>query len=230
MSSIAIITALDRELTPLVRHWQWQTFTYEGQSFRVYQHENVVAVAGGIGARAATAVARAMVAQYNPQWLVSAGVAGGLQRSVKVGTVIVPSVIVDSATGSEYRFAGGNGVLVTASEIVDAASKRALAEKFDALAVDMEAAAVAEVARQENIGFRCLKAVSEGADFVMPPLNRFVGKDGRFRTARFVGWAVVHPSWWPGIAALARNTDLAAKSLCNCLKRISCSRDLEMQA
>ena len=228
MSKTAIIAALDRELAPLVRHWQSFPFNYNGHNFCAYEHENMVAVAGGIGPAAATVAARAMVDQYRPQVLISAGVAGALLQSLKVGSVITPNVIIDSATGTEYRSDLGRGVLVTESKIAGAASKQMLIERFQASAVDMEAAAVAAVAQQEGIAFRCIKAISDNADFVMPPLNQFVDDKGGFRTTVFVAWAAFRPQHWLGILTLARNTRRAAKTLCEYLKDTG-SQALEIQ-
>lgn len=220
MSSVAIIAAMDRELAPLVVDWQSHRIDHNGRNFRVYEQEGYVAVAGGIGRRAAATVARTVIGRYHPRLLISAGVAGALNHDLKVGALVTPNVIIDSSTGVEYPSENGSGVLVTASEIVDRTAKRALAEKFHAVAVDMEAAAVAVVAQQERIPFCCVKAISEEADFAMPPLNQFVDQEGQFHIIKFLLWAISRPWWWPGIAALGRNTDRAATTLCEYLKNI----------
>ena len=218
MSKIAIIAALERELRPLVRSWKPATLTHNGRSFPAYQHEDLVALIGGIGCHAAQLAAQAAVAQYAPQMLISAGVAGALMRSLKVGNIITPNVIMNSASGTEYRCDQGGGILVTAGEIAGNTSKQALVEKFHALAVDMEAAAVAEVAKNARIGFRCVKAISDEADFLMPPLQRFVDAEGNFQTSRFLAWAALRPQYWPRVAALARNSKHAAQALCEWLR------------
>lgn len=219
MSSIAIIAALDRELSPLVRGWKTASFTHNGRNFQVYEDAGRVAVAGGIGCRAAQAAALAVVAQYRPQVLISAGLAGALIHSLKVGSVITPNVIVDAASGKEYRSETGGGVLVTTGEVATSASKPMLVEEFHALAVDMEAAAVAQIAQQAGISFRCVKAISDEAAFVMPPLNKFVDAEGRFQNGRFAAWAMVRPQWWPATMALMRNSSRAARTLCNWLRQ-----------
>ncbi len=221
MSKTAIIAALDRELAPLVRNWQSLTFSYSGHEFRAYEHDNMAAVAGGVGPAAATVATRAMIARYHPQALISAGVAGALLRTLKVGAVITPNVIVDSSTGTEFRSDIGGGILVTASQVAGAAAKQMLVDKFHASAVDMEAAAVAEVAQQEGISFRCVKAISDEADFVMLPLDQFVNEAGRFLTGKFLAWAVFRPGRWGAILALARNTKRASKALCEHLQAMS---------
>lgn len=218
MSTVAIVAALDRELTPLVRNWQTRSFSHKKRNYRVYECTGFVAVAGGIGCEAAGAAARALVAEYRPQVLVSAGVAGATQAELRAGTVITPATIIDSRTGEEYHSESGNGILVTTDEVADQELKQQLAQRFSACAVDMEAAAVAAIAQQEAIHFRCIKAISDEAGFRMPPVNQFVDQDGQFQAARFAGWAALRPMRWADIAALARNTRCASKALCNHLK------------
>src|SRR5215470_9686457 len=103
MSTVGIIAALDRELASLVCDWQSVSFMHSGRNFRAYQKGDVVAMAGGIGPPAAARAARAMVAHYKPQLLISAGLAGALLHTLKVGSVLTPNVIIDAATATEYR-------------------------------------------------------------------------------------------------------------------------------
>lgn len=216
---IAIITALERELQPLIRGWNTTELRFQGRTWRIYQRDDVIAAAGGIGAKAAEITARGIVNQYHPELLISAGFAGALIRSLKVASVITPNVIVDAATGNEYRCETGGGILVTAGEIASGDSRQELVEKFHGLAVDMEAAAVAEVAQTARIGFRCVKAISDEAHFSLPPMNRFVGTDGHFQTGKFMAFAAMRPWIWPKVVALARNGNRAARALCHWLSR-----------
>ena len=225
MSTVAIIAALDRELAPLVRHWKPISFTHNGRNFQAYESTGMVAIAGGIGCRAAQAAAQAVVAQCKPQVVISAGLAGALIHSLKVGSVITPNVIVDAASGKEYRSESGGGVLVTTGAVATSISKPKLVEEFHALAVDMEAAAVAQAAEQAGISFRCVKAISDEAAFVMPPLNKFVDAEGRFQNGKFAAWAMVRPQWWPATMALMRNSSRAAEALCNWLRQNAVSNN-----
>jgi adenosylhomocysteine nucleosidase len=223
MNTIAIIAALDRELNPLVSGWKRSAVVLHGKTFRVYEHENLVAVASGIGCRAAESAARAIVAQYRPQALISAGLAGGLIRSLKVGCIVTPNVIMDAFNRNEYRCTLGEGliaggVLVSAREIAGPQSKQKLVEDFHALAVDMEAAGVAEVARDAEIGFCCVKAISDESSFPMLPLNQFVSAEGSFLTGKFALWAALRPWIWPRVIALGRNSNRATQALCDWLK------------
>jgi nucleoside phosphorylase len=223
MSKLAIIAAMERELAPLIRGWKRATLASGNKKLTLFESDGVFAVIAGIGCKNAENAARAAVAQYRPTLLISAGLAGALIRSLKVGSVFAPSVVVDATDGAEYRCtADGNhvsgGVLVSAREIAGAEAKRELVRRFHGLVVDMEAAGVAKVAQQERIGFRCVKAISDEADFAMPPMGQFVNTAGEFQSAMFALWAALRPWQWARVAMLARNSKHAAEVLCNRLR------------
>jgi adenosylhomocysteine nucleosidase len=223
MSKIAIIAAMEREIAPLVRGWQRGTLPSGERKFVVFDRDGVVAVVSGIGCKNAELAARAVVEQHRPSLLISVGLAGALIRSLKVASVFTPNVVVDAVDGAEYRCAAdpnhvSGGVLVTAPEIAGTEAKAELVNRFHGLVVDMEAAGVARVAQQEQIGFRCVKAISDEADFVMPPMGKFLNAAGEFQSGKFALWAALRPWQWPGIAALARNSKHATDALCNRLR------------
>jgi adenosylhomocysteine nucleosidase len=253
--TVGIIMALERELHPLVEAGGWTRTDLAccSRSLPCYESGNRVAVAGGIGCKQAEAAARAVVEKYRPQILISAGLAGALIPGLKVASIVTPNVIVDAATGAEYRCNrtsttetlrhGENGDnrtgegtstparatparsgdpgacatrncrLVSASEVAGAQSKANLAERFHALAVDMEAAGVARVAQECNAGFLCVKAISDEFDFSLPPLNRFVDDEGNFKTGSFAAWTVLRPQHWPKVLELSRNSARALRAL-----------------
>ncbi len=224
MSTIAIIAAMEREISPLVRGWQRVMLSSSEKNFMLFQRDGVLAVVSGIGCKNADLATRAIVAQYRPTLLISVGLAGALIRSLKIGSIFTPNVVVDAADGAEYRCAADSnhvsgGVLVSSGEVAGVEAKRALVNRFHGLVVDMEAAGVARIAQQEQIGFRCVKAVSDEADFVMPPMGQFLNAAGEFQSGRFALWAAVRPWQWARIMALARNSKRATESLCNRLEK-----------
>ncbi|HEV7675759.1 MAG TPA: hypothetical protein VGQ12_14610 [Candidatus Angelobacter sp.] len=224
MSKIAIIAAMEREISPLVRGWQRTALPSGDRKFALFERDGVLSVVSGIGCKNAELAARAVVAQYRPAILVSAGLAGALIRSLKVGSIFMPNVVVDAANGVEYRCTMdanhvSGGVLVSSGEIAGTEAKRELVNRFHGLVVDMEAAGVAKVAQQEQIGFRCVKAISDEADFPMPPMGQFLTAAGEFQGGRFALWAALRPWHWARIAALARNGKRATESLCNWLRK-----------
>jgi adenosylhomocysteine nucleosidase len=224
MNRIAIIAALDREIAPFVRGWTRSALHHQHREFVCYRKDELTVVIGGIGSRQAELAARAAVAELQPQALVSAGLGGAIIRTLKVGSIFIPNLIVDAATRTEYRCNTGaglasGGILVSVSEIAGPESKQSLADQFHALVVDMEAAAVARVASEKKTGFFCVKAISDELDSRLPPLNRFVNGSGRFQTSRFVTWAVLRPQWWAATVRLARDSQWATRAVCDWLGR-----------
>jgi adenosylhomocysteine nucleosidase len=220
---IALVAAMERELGPLTREWSLSTIHVAGRSLICHENGEMVAVFSGIGCRRAEEAARGVVEKYQPSALVSAGVAGALIPSLKAGHVVLPNVIVDAASGTEYRsrLGGeviGGGVLVSNYEIAGLKAKPELVECFHALVVDMEAAGVAKVAMENELGFRCVKAVSDESDFDMPALEKFVNREGVIETGRLVRWALLRPQHWPAMIALGRNSHKAIRALCQWLR------------
>lgn len=223
MSKVVIIAAMERELAPLVRGWKKATLSSGDRKFTVFESDGAIAVIAGIGCRNAEQAARAAVQQYRPALLISAGLAGALIRSLKAGSVFTPSVVVDAADGAEYRCVADSnhvsgGILVSSGEIAGAQAKSELVTRFHGLVVDMEAAGVAKVAQQEQIGFRCVKGISDEADFAMPTMARFIAADGSFQSGRFAAWAAVRPWQWARVAELAANSRRATAALCERLR------------
>ena len=214
-----IIAALERELAPLVRGWNCVRLAHDGHNYQVFLQDDLAAVAGGIGSVAAGKAARAMVARYKPELLISAGLAGALVPDLKIGSVVTPRVIIDAATATEYRCEEGDGVLVSGGRIADSQEKLALATKFHARCVDMEASGVAAVAKETGIQLRCVKAISDEVDSALPPLNQFVNGDGRFHTGKFIAWTALRPHYWGRTLALGRNSSRATQALCAWLRK-----------
>jgi adenosylhomocysteine nucleosidase len=222
MSKTVIIAAMERELAPLVNGWEKGTLSSGGKTFTLFENDGVIAIISGIGCKNAALAASTVVEKFHPSILMSVGLAGALIRSLKVGSIFTPNVVVDASDSAEYRCAADSsrisgGVLVSTAEIAGAESKKQLVQGFHALVVDMEAAGVARVAQAANIDFRCVKAISDEADFAMPPMSRFLTADGAFQTGKFAFWAALRPWQWLRVAALARNSGRATRALCGWL-------------
>jgi len=216
---IAVVAALQREISPLLTGWRAVMHELDDRQFRFFENDLAVAVCGGIGPDAARRAAQAAVAVYQPQLLLSAGFAGALNQQLKVGQVFWPRVVIDAADGSRTEAASGQGTLVSFSSVAGSGQKTRLAVAYGAQAVDMEAAAVARTARANGVAFAAVKAISDEASFEMPDMSRFVTQDGQFRFAALIASAVVRPWLWPAFFRLGRNSGKASRALCDELQR-----------
>jgi len=217
VAKIAIVAALEREVRPLVRHWRENRQESAGRQFTFFEKNATVVVCGGIGAEAARRATEAVLQLYRPALVVSAGFAGGLQAGMKVGQVLSPRLVIDASDGSRIDTGVGEGALVSFGAVAGAAQKAMLAKAYGAQAVDMEAAAVARGAEAHGVRFMACKAISDARDSPMPPVERFVGPDGQFRTARFAMHVALRPWLWNRVRRLAQNSAVASRRLCDAL-------------
>jgi len=225
MPRVGIVTAMAREVWPLIRDWRknphpWQNRPRVGHPPVFLEGENAVLLCGGIGYEAGKRAAEAVIEYAKPSYLIATGLAGGLKPDWTLGRTMVAAEVVDEATGRRFKTAYGEGTVVSSRELARAHKKQELASRFGADVVDMEGAAVAEVAEAHGLPFLAVKAVSDEKDFELPPLQGFVDASGGFQSARFGFWAAWHPQWWPAIAQLKRNSDRAAAALAEKLKEV----------
>jgi nucleoside phosphorylase len=225
MPKVGIVTAMATEVWPLIRDWKknphpWQRQPRVGLPQKFFENDDAVLLCGGIGYEAGKRAAEAVIEYAKPSYLIATGLAGGLKPEWTLGRTMVAAEVLDEATGRRFKTAYGEGTVVSSREIARAGKKRELASRFAADLVDMEGAAVAEVAEAHGLPFLAVKAVLDEMDFEFPPLQEFVDAEGRFQGARFGFWAAWHPQWWPAIAQLKKRSDVAAAALAEKLREV----------
>jgi len=222
MPKIAIIAAMEREVRPLIRNWKVRTIEHSGRRYRLFENvsENGSAalVCGGIGAEEARRATEAIIHEISPTLVVSVGFAGALDTSLKVGDVLRPRTVIGVAAGARIEIESGQGILVSSATVASKDQKSRLAKSYNAIAVDMEAAAVAQGAEARGVEFAAVKAISDAADFSMPArMDCFVAADGTFRSAKFASHVALRPWLWGTTITLARNSAKASHALCDAL-------------
>jgi len=225
---IAIIAALEREVRPLLKDRGWQLSPSLRAGHRCYESERAIVVCAGIGGEAARRACEQLLQVTRPAMLISAGLAGAMVPSWKVGELMVPETIISSGCGApvEVRLRAQvpalapRGALFSGPGIAGVEGKRLLAEQYRAELIDMESASVAAAANAHEIPFAAIKAVSDEYDFPVPDMEAFVDGEGRFHSGRFVLHAACRPQLWPVISRLASNTRRASDSLCQALREL----------
>ncbi|HEV8524720.1 MAG TPA: phosphorylase [Terriglobales bacterium] len=214
---IGIVAALEREVWSLIKYWSKRRVQDGGNEYELFDNGHAVLVCSGIGRGPARVGAEALIKHVPVGLMISAGYAGALASGIAAGAPFVPAEVVDAESGARYNTRGGNGVLLSAGHVLGKEEKAQLALQYGAQAVDMEAATVAEVARERGIGFHAIKAISEEKDFDMPPVEKFVDERGRFQTGRFVLHTAVRPAGWAAAGQLAAKAARASRTLCDLL-------------
>ncbi len=204
------------EVAPLIGSLQPQ----QVDGVDLFALPNALIAVGGIGQKFARRAAKVAIEVAQPKLLVSAGMVGAISPGLKVGDVGRVREVVDVATGARYPGSSdGEWILATSQDVSDAADKQQLSTKFGADVVDMEAAAVAQVAKERGLRFAAIKSISDDAEFDMPPLNRFID-DGKFDTRRFLVYVALHPRWWGTLGKIKKNSEIASANLCRAVEHL----------
>src|SRR5205814_7432868 len=198
---VGIVAALRREIAPLVRQRRTVCLAQPNGRILIFEYDGWVAGCGGIGREAAQAVSKVLIDEYGVNALISCGLAGGLTSQMKLAQTFVAGRVIDATSGKEWSNAAGAVALVSFPSILGPRQKRELASKFSAQAVDMEAAAVAEVASQAGVPFVALKSISDELDFPMPPLESFVKDNGSLAVPHLLLFLMFRPWHWPAVLA-----------------------------
>ena len=177
--------------------------------------------ANGVGRRAAAAAARAIAGANPVAALVSTGFAGALAPDYKVGDLFVAQRVIGGGVGYSGRLPAcpngscRRGTLLTVDRVVQSAEeKRRLAASSGAQAVDMEAAAVAEVAAERSLPFYCVRALSDDAEAAFPiDFNRALRADGSFSITDILRQVGLSRARRRQLARLKRDGERAARSL-----------------
>ena len=218
-AEIGIVAAMQMEIRSLVSSWNRETISRNGRSFTFSRHDNVVATCCGPTAVNAAASANLLVETYAPEMLISVGFSGALVSHCRVPDIIVPGQVIDSATGKSFNTVCGTDVLVTTNKVAGTMDKAQLASRWSAVAVDMEAAAVAEIAQARGCQFAAVKAISDDAITEMDFVGRFVEPSG-FRTGAFLAYIAPRPRLWSAVRQLRINSERASSNLSSTLATI----------
>jgi len=182
----------------------------------------------GMGMQAAAAAALGL-AESGVAALAIYGVAGALDPGLASGALVCPRVVLDehgahylSDAGWRLRLTtrlGGQTLLdhplLTVSEpLLTLQSKTEAWRKFKAGVVDMESAAVAEVANAQGLPFLALRAIADNAqDSIPPSLADAVDPWGRARPAAVATALLRHPQLIPQLPHLAGSMNRACATL-----------------
>ena len=195
----------------------------------------------GMGRDRATRAARELV-DAGAEALLSWGTAGALDPALTEGTVLLATEVMshDERSGLETHFGTAlpwrkrlkdalavhgrtiEGTLLTAAALIATAeSKARLFRRTGAVAVDMESAAVAEVAAAAALPFMVIRVIVDTAQDTLPDaLVQMIDAElrGERRRSRLVLPLLRAPAQWRQLARLVRQSRSAGRSLRSCAR------------
>jgi len=199
-------------------------------------------VQGGIGRENAIKAASCLLESTSVDLLISAGVAGGIRQGIHVGDLIVAERVgytrQDDFDGNELQLESefvckkeivqlarelSNGLesrlhfgnLLTVDKVISQASiKRKIGEQNSFLAVEMESAAVAEVACEKGVEFAAIRSISDDIDDDLQlDYDNIISDEGKIKVTSIALGVLKNPQSLALLSRLNKQTKTAAKSL-----------------
>jgi adenosylhomocysteine nucleosidase len=180
---------------------------------------------GGIGSEAARAAAKHLL-ESGADALVSWGLAGGLDPALEAGAVLLPAEILDGrgrrfpthplwreSVGVALGGLAASGTLLTSPVPLTSVDAKRAAHGAGAAAVDMESAAIAEVASSAGVPFIAVRVVVDTARDAVPAAVAAAGGSGRLELGRLLIGLLGSPGEIPALLRLARRYRSAVRSL-----------------
>ncbi|HEX9546078.1 MAG TPA: hypothetical protein VF942_02010 [Acidimicrobiales bacterium] len=218
---VALLAPMPSELRPLIRPFHLRRATgdkdvYEGSLGAT----RVTAMRTGMGMRSAAGVTERILDRARPDHVIVVGVAGGIDERLAIGDVITPVVVIDGATGNEYRPTDqlrtttgqpASGALHTSDELIVDAERLADLARRGVIALDMETAAVAAVCQQRGCPWSVFRAISDRVSdgIVDTDIFKLAGPDGSPRMGAVAAFVLRHPGRIGHLARLGRDLQKA---------------------
>ncbi len=234
---IAIIGAIKDEIAGIKNQMQitdtlrWQS---GNASVGEWQGVPIVLVRSGMGCDSAKLALAEIAGKYDLECVISIGYAGALDPALQVGELVVADQVVYDVTSKTYSLdeeligampEAHRGTLLTVGEVVATPpEKKALREKYSAVAVDMETSALAEEAEARHLPFASVRAITDTANQELIDCSHLVAEDGDVSKFK-AGWHILtHPGDLKGMIELGQHAKIATANLTAFLRKRMSSR------
>ena len=211
-------------IVPLALERQCLSVSHESESGPVMD-----VFQSGQGAANAQRAARAALA-HGATALMSVGVAGALVPDLDAGDAIVPAFVIDAHTARRIDCSAGwssalrdriksackvsDGAILGVSDVLTSpTAKHAAANRYAAVACDMESAAIAAVAADAGAHFCALRIISDTYQDKLPDgVGDWVDDTGKARVLPVLG-ELRSPARWRGVVTMISRFHMAQRRL-----------------
>ena len=179
----------------------------------------MIATTIGVGPEEAARATEQILSRVSVDHVVVCGIAGGVGPHRDIGSMVVPDLVIDGTTRTEFRPDALNGVpplgtLLTVGELIldSAALDRLAAEGI--VAVDMESSAVGEVCGRLGYPWSVFRSISDNAGdgVVDDSVLGLLREDGSVDVRAAIRLILTHPGRIPRLARLAKDSSIAARA------------------
>jgi adenosylhomocysteine nucleosidase len=218
--AIAFVCAMPMELSPLVKKLSLTKSDIDGVTVHrgTLAGRDVVAIVTGMGTKLATEATERLLDATSVDRVMVVGIAGALENETPIGTLMLPEVVVNSATGTEYhpeplgegtphgKMSTGDTLQTDPDDIADLRAK-------GVVSLEMETAAIAESCERRGIPWSVFRAISDRpSDHIDEEVFRLSNQDGTPNAKAVAAYFAKHPGRIPKMAKVAKGAKLATKT------------------
>jgi len=209
------------ELSPLVKKLALNKTEMGGVTVQagMLDDQPVVAIVTGMGTKLATEGTERLLDAVPVERVVVVGITGAVENETPIGTLILPEVVVNSATGAEYRpeplgMGSPSGKMWTGDELLVEPDVLADLRSKGVVSLDMETAAIAESCERRGISWSVVRVISDRASdgTVDEEVFRLSNQDGTPNGRAVARYFLKHPGRIPQMVRLAKGAKLATKT------------------
>ena len=178
----------------------------------------VVTIVTGMGTKSATEGTTRLLDAVPVDRVVVVGITGAVENDTPIGTLILPEIVVDSATGSEHRPAplgsgARRGKMWTTDVLITDPDELAGLRADGVVSLDMETAAIAEVCEARRIPWSVFRVISDRASDGSVDQETFElsNQDGTPRPGAVAKYFLTHPGRIPTMMKMAKGAKLATQ-------------------
>jgi len=209
------------ELRPLAKRLRLEKAEIAGVPVRSGRigDRRVVATVTGMGTKLAREGTERLLDAVQVDEVVVVGITGAVDDETPIGTLILPEVVVNSATGAEYRPAPRaegtpRGKMWTTDGLTTDLAELAELRARGVVSLDMETAAIAELCESRGIPWSVFRVISDRATdgSINDEVFHLSHQDGTPNKQAVALYFLKHPTHVARMAELAKSSRLAAET------------------
>lgn len=179
----------------------------------------VVAISTGMGTALATQRTDRLLDALAVDRVVVVGITGAVEDHTPIGTLVVPEIVVDAATGTEHRPSAlgdtiPSGKMWTTDQLIVEPDILSGLRAQGVVSLDMETAAIAAACDRRGTPWSVFRAISDRATdgSVDEEVFRLSHQDGTPDGPAIARYLFRHPGRIPGMVRLARGARIATEA------------------
>jgi len=218
--TLAFICAMPMEVKPLVRRLALRRTQLGGSPAHegTLDGRRVVAIVTGMGTALARDGTERLLDAVGVDRVVVVGITGAVEDETPIGTLMLPEVVVDAATTTEHRPARlgegtPHGTMWTGDDLTTDGDVVAGLRDAGVVCLDMETAAIADVAERRGIPWSVFRAISDRASdgTVTEEVFHLSNQDGTPNGGAVLRFFLHHPGRLPAMMRMAKGAKLATE-------------------